>query len=214
MTEPLYPLLAISRLRMGMDGAGVTSLVAGADCPLHCRWCINERLLREGKRELVDAETLVERLRIDDLYFRATAGGVCFGGGESLLHADFIQRFRAVCPADWRLTVETSLAVSRELVERSLGAVDEYIVDCKDWDDAIYARYTGGSAARMRDNLRFLLKKAGPGRVVVRVPLIGFYNTAEDQARTAEALRREGVTRLDLFSYTLPERPAPGDEKR
>ena len=51
MTEPLYPLLSLSRLRMGIDGEGVTTLVAGAGCPLSCRWCINERLcVRAGPR--------------------------------------------------------------------------------------------------------------------------------------------------------------------
>ena len=203
MAEPLFPLLSISRLRMEMDGEGVTSLVAGAGCPLRCRWCINEKLLRERKIEPVTADALVERLSIDDLYFRATGGGVCFGGGESLLHADFIRAFRAVCPTDWRLTVETSLAVSRELVERSLGAVDAYIIDCKDWNEAIYARYTGQSGALMRDNLRFLLHRLGPERLVVRVPLIPDYNTPEDQARTAETLRGLGVCHLDLFSYVI-----------
>ena len=46
MAEPLYPLLGLSRLRMGTDGTGVTTLIAGAGCPLRCRWCINRELLR------------------------------------------------------------------------------------------------------------------------------------------------------------------------
>ena len=166
MAEPRFPLLSISRLRMEIDGEGVTSLVAGAGCPLRCRWCINQKLLREGKSVPVTAEELVERLKIDDLYFRATGGGVCFGGGESLLHAAFIRAFRAACPAEWRLTAETSLAVSRELVEEAAEAVDVFIVDCKDWDEAIYARYTGQSGAPMRDNLRFLLSRVGPEHIV------------------------------------------------
>ena len=31
-----YPLLSIARHRMGTDGTGITTLVAGAGCPLHC----------------------------------------------------------------------------------------------------------------------------------------------------------------------------------
>ena len=60
MTEPLYPLLAVSRLRMGTDGIGVTTLVSGAGCPLSCRWCINKRLLREAPAESVTPEELLE----------------------------------------------------------------------------------------------------------------------------------------------------------
>ena len=94
MAEPLFPLLSLSRLRMGTDGEGVTTLAAGAGCPLSCRWCINKRLLRELTAEPVTAAELLDRVKIDDLYFRATGGGVTFGGGESLLHAGFIRRFR------------------------------------------------------------------------------------------------------------------------
>ena len=206
MNEPLYPLLSLVRLRMGTDGSGVTTLVAGAGCPLHCHWCINARLLAEAPAEMVTAETLLERVKIDDLYFRATGGGICFGGGESLLHTDFIRRFREIAPAEWRITVETSLAVPADNVLGAVDAVDVFIVDCKDMDPGIYHRYTGGDSSLMTENLRLLLQKAGPDRIIVRVPLIPRYNTAEDQARSAEVLRKAGVRRLDLFSYVVPDR--------
>ena len=203
MAEPLFPLLSLARLRMGTDGAGITTLVAGGGCPLRCRWCINASLLREAPAEKVTAEEMLERVRIDDLYFRATGGGVTFGGGESLLHAAFLSAFRRACPGEWRISAETSLAVPREAIEIALGAVDFFIVDCKDMDREIYRRYTGGDGARMEENLRFLLEKAGPERLLVRVPLIPGYNTPEDQKRSAERLRAMGVKRLDLFDYTI-----------
>lgn len=206
MDEPLYPLLSLARLRMGTDGTGVTTLIAGAGCPLRCRWCINARLLREARPEMVSAEELLRRVRIDDLYFRATGGGVTFGGGESLLHAAFLRRFRALCPPEWRVSAETSLAVPEENVRAAAEAADEFLVDCKDMDRAVYRRYTGGGGERMEANLRLLLRLAGPERVLVRVPRIPEYNTAEDQARSAEALRGMGVTRLELFDYVV--RPA------
>ena len=203
MAEPLYPLLAVERLRMGSDGAGVTTLVAGQGCPLRCRWCINRALLAEAKPEMVTAEELLERVRVDGLYFLATGGGVTFGGGESLLHAAFIRRFGALCPSGWRLCAETSLAVPRENLALVTETIDEFIVDCKDMDGGIYRRYTGADGALMRENLRFLLDAVGPERVLVRVPLIPEFNTPEDQARSAERLRALGVTRLDLFEYVI-----------
>lgn len=201
MTEPLYPLLSLSRLRMGTDGVGITTLIAGAGCPLRCRWCINRRLLREAPAELVTAAELIERVRIDDLYFRASGGGVTFGGGESLLHAAFLERFRELCPPEWRICVETSLAVPREQVAMAAEAADQFLVDCKDMNGEIYRRYTGGDLALTEENLRFLLSAAGPERITVRVPRIPDYNTREDQARSAEKLRAMGFTRLDLFDY-------------
>ena len=203
MDELRFPLLALSRLRMETDGKGVTTLAAGAGCPLCCRYCINRRLLKEAPQKSVTAEELLERVRIDDLYFRATGGGVTFGGGESLLHAEFICRFRDLCPPEWRIAAETSLAVPREHLMAAMSAVDEFIVDCKDMNPDIYRRYTGGDVRLMKDNLEILLVSCGAERLLVRVPYIPGFNTAEDQARSAEALREMGVMRLELFEYAV-----------
>ena len=203
MAEPLYPLLRLARLRMGTDGEGVTTLIAGAGCPLRCRWCINRELLLHEPPEPVTAEELLERVRIDDLYFRATGGGLCFGGGEPLLHAAFLRRFRALCPPEWKIWAETSLAVPEEQIRLISESVDQFVVDCKDLNPDVYSRYTGGEESLMESNLRLLLSSAGPERVRVRVPRIPDYNTPEDQARSAEKLRKMGVTKIELFDYVI-----------
>ena len=202
---PLYPLLGLARHRIGIDGNGVTTLIAGGGCPLKCRWCINKDILRKKPASMVTAEDLFERVRIDDLYFRATGGGVTFGGGESLLHAAFIKRFRDLCPPDWTVRAETSLAVSEEAVRTAAYAVDEFIVDCKDLDPVRYRNYTGGDVSLMMDNLRLLLDLAGRQRIAVRVPVIPVYNTVSDRNRNAGILRDMGFDRLDLFEYVTPK---------
>lgn len=90
MKNDLFPLLSIVRLRMGTDGAGISSLVAGAGCPLSCQWCINKKILKEKKAEWIGAEELYDRVKIDDLYFQASGGGITFGGGEPLLYPSFL----------------------------------------------------------------------------------------------------------------------------
>lgn len=205
MAEPLFPLLRLIRHRMGTDGCGITTLAAGAGCPLHCHWCINSRILAEGTPEMLNAQDFLERVIIDDLYFRATGGGITFGGGEALLHAEFICRFKEVCPPEWKITVETSLAVPVELLKLSLHAVDEYIVDCKDMNKEIYHRYTGGDGSLMYSNLSFLLKNAGSERVLIRVPAIPYYNTEDDRKSSVEILKKMGAVHLDLFDYIVRE---------
>ena len=181
--------------------------MAGAGCPLSCRWCINKHLLQEGKATPVTASELVQKLRIDDLYFRATGGGACFGGGESLLHAAFLRAFRAAAPSDWRITAETSLAVPPASVELAAACVDFFIVDCKSMDRAVYQAYTGGDFSLMESNLRLLLSLAGPERICVRVPLIPEFNTPTQQRQSAERLEALGfpAASLDLFSYVIRE---------
>ena len=136
MTAPRYPLLALSRHRMEIDGQGVTTLVAGSGCPLSCAYCINKKLLCQAPT-LVTAEELYEKVKCDDLYFQATGGGLAFGGGESLLHMDFYDALRPLCPS-WHFTAETSLHVPPETVERAARLFDAFIADVKTLDPEIY----------------------------------------------------------------------------
>ena len=202
MAEPLYPFLTMARLRMEIDGEGVTTLVAGAGCPLTCKYCINKKLLT-CKHTMLTPQALFDRVKIDDLYFQATGGGVTFGGGEALLHTDLIRAFRDLCGSRWRIYAETSLSVPREAVDLAAQCVDGFIVDIKDMDPQIYRAYTGTEATLAHENLTYLLSLVGPERIVARVPLIPDFNTREAQDRSLQQLRSLGFTRLDPFTYTI-----------
>ena len=205
MSKVTFPLLALVRHRMETDGEGVTTLVAGAGCPLHCKWCINKKLLQEGTPQHVTAEELFERVKVDSLYFLASGGGITFGGGEPLLYADFIRDFRRLCPSEWKITVETSLFVPRNYLAAVTEAVDFFIVDCKDMNEDTYRAYAGEDVSVMKENLEFLLQRIGPDWIIVRVPLIPEYNTAQAQESSAVELRDMGVNRLDIFEYVKRE---------
>ena len=201
---PLFPLMAFVRHRLGLDGQGVTSLAAAWGCPLACRWCLNPQCADPATPvRRVTPEALYDMAKVDDLYFQATLGGVTFGGGEPLMHADFIAAFRALCGARWRLTVETSLNVPSEQVAIAAGCVDEFIVDIKDMDEGLYRAYTGGDNAAVVENLAALLGAIGADRIVARVPLIPGHNTAEDVRRSIQRLRRMGMTRVNTFTYRV-----------
>lgn len=201
------PFIGVSRHRIGVDGNGVTTLAAFHGCPLRCRYCLNpactgptDRLFR------YTPESLYEKVRIDNLYFLATGGGICFGGGEPLLRIDFLEQFRALCGTAWRLTAETSLAVPRATVARAAAIFDDFIVDIKDSNPDIYKHYTGRSNRQSLGNLRWLLKKKGADNIIVRVPLIPEYNSDADRDRTVAILKDWGVTRIDRFEYIVKEK--------
>ena len=202
MTEPRFPLLSLSRLRMEVDGEGVTTLIAGAGCPLSCKWCINKKALEKAPTPVTPQE-LFDRVKIDDLYFQATGGGVTFGGGESLLHTEFIHSFRQICGDRWKIYAETSLCVPQEKVDIAARCVDGFIVDIKDMDPLIYQAYTGKAPHLAYSNLERLLTLAGAERILVRVPLIPDFNTKEAQSRSIDTLKAMGFTRLDPFSYII-----------
>ena len=198
------PFIGIDRHRLGVDGVGVTTLAAFHGCPLRCKYCLNRRCLEapDGLPRYTPQQ-IYDHVGIDNLYFIATGGGVCFGGGEPLLRIDFIEVFRALCGKSWNLTAETSLQVPAESVRRACMVVGDFIVDIKESDPDIYRAYTGGDARRAWDNLRLLLSLVGPEHVTVRVPLIPSFNTVADTDRTADRLAALGVTRLPKFQLQV-----------
>lgn len=203
------PVFAIERHRLTTDGQGVTTLVGAYGCPLQCKYCLNPHAWDPATLKVCKEmmpQQLYERVKIDDLYFLATGGGVTFGGGESLLHAPFIAAFRQVCGPGWRLTAETSLHVPPRNLELALETVDEFIVDIKDMDETIYGSYTGQPQGVLKENLRLLAASVPPQQVRIRIPSIPSYNTDESVQRSVEQLKEMGFTELETFDYILPKR--------
>lgn len=196
------PFIGISRHRLGVDGKGVTTLAAFHGCGLHCRHCLNPRCLESSDGlPRYTPQQLYNLVGMDNLYFIATGGGVCFGGGEPLLQMAFIQEFKTLCGKSWQLTAETSLHVPQEAVTAASGVIDFFIVDIKESNPDIYHAYTGGDCQRAWDNLKHLLDLTEPERIMVRVPLIPGVNSEEDCAKTVVRLRDMGVVQIDRFTY-------------
>ena len=196
------PVIACSRHRMQTDGKGITTLVCFHGCPLRCKWCINPfSYSPDTKRTEMTAQELFDKVRIDDLYFLATGGGITFGGGEPLLYAPFLQEFRRLCGDRWHLCAETSLAVPWENVAVAAECIDVFYVDCKDTDPEVYLKYTGRNNQLMIENLKKLLQLIGPQRIIVRVPLIPDYNTEKQRQKSRDFLFSMGIEQFDLFTY-------------
>lgn len=195
-------LIGIGRHRLTTDGEGVTTLVAFHGCPLRCKYCLNpQSFAQEGVWKQYDCEQLYEEVKIDELYFLATHGGVTFGGGEPALQSNFISEFRRLCGTGWKITIETSLNVPQENIERLLPVVDCYIVDIKDMNNDRYETYTGKSNTRVIENLRWLVIQGKAKQITVRVPHIPSYNTETDIENSIHQLKEIGLSDFDRFTY-------------
>ena len=197
-------IFGISRHRLTTDGEGVTTLVAFSGCPLRCKYCLNKASWDMANGRDYTPETLFEEVKIDQLYFLATHGGITFGGGEPLLRSDEIVAFCKQRPMEWQIYVETSLNVERQAVEAVAPFVDHYYIDVKDMNPDIYRRYTSIDNHRVLENLQWLANHVDLEKVTIRLPHIPGYNTQEDRNKSQKQLEAMGFKDFDCFEYVTP----------
>lgn len=204
MENCLARIIGIARHRLSTDGDGVTTLVAFHGCPLRCRYCLNPQSLSDGGRfKEYTPESLFRKIRIDELYFIATNGGVTFGGGEPCLRPDFIRRFRELCGDGWQINLETSLNVPADNIASLLPVVNTLIIDIKDLNPEIYRNYTGQDNSLVLANLRLIADSGRQNDCIIRIPLIPEFNTDSDREASRATLEQLGFTRFDLFTYQI-----------
>ena len=180
------PLIGICRHRLTTDGQGVTTLVAFHGCPLRCKYCLNAQCLRaDGVWHRMDMQEILDEVMVDDLYYKATGGGIVFGGGEPLLRSDGIVDFCQSRPMEWRIYIETSLNVERQRLEAVIPYIDHFYIDVKDM------------------NLRWLASNVDTEKVIIRLPHIPNYNTEQDIERSQEQLEAMGFKVFDHFEYIM-----------
>ena len=203
-SEITAPFIAINRHRLTTDGEGVTTLVGFHGCPLHCEYCLNTQCLQaDGVWCRLTPGELYSEVEIDDLYFVATGGGICFGGGEPLLRSDFIKAFAEIMNPEWKLTIETSLNVPLENVKAIASLVQMWYVDIKDMNPDIYKAYGCKENKQVVSNLQWLAANGYADKVIIRLPLIPEYNTDEDRQRSQQQLEKMGFTNFDKFNYIV-----------
>ena len=203
-SEITAPFIAINRHRLTTDGEGVTTLVGFHGCPLHCQYCLNAQCLQaDGVWCRLTPGELYSEVEIDDLYFVATGGGICFGGGEPLLRSEFIKAFAEIMNPEWKLTIETSLNVPLENVKAIASLVQMWYVDIKDMNPDIYKAYGCKENKQVVSNLQWLAANGYADKVIIRLPLIPEYNTDEDRQRSQKQLEEMGFTNFDKFNYIV-----------
>ncbi|MCR5730709.1 MAG: radical SAM protein [Ruminococcus sp.] len=200
-------IMRISRLRMGTDGRGVTTLVAFFDCPLHCKYCINDFCHEKEndfetvpRGEYTPAE-LMRILRKDDIYYKMSGGGVTFGGGEPLLQSAFIHQVCKLADPEWKMRIETSLNVPWRYVEPVINDIDEWIIDIKDSDWDIYKKYTEVSIHNLVENLCRLDDIIDASKVHIRIPCIPGFNNEDNIKESIEWVKRFFDVEPEVFDY-------------
>lgn len=204
------------------DGQGIRTVVFFKGCPHTCPWCANpesmspkiETVRRESKclhcatcwqdaeecpsgawehigRD-VTLESLEREVLKDEVFFRASGGGVTLSGGEVLMQAEFATRFLQRLK-QWgiRTAIETAGDTSPRRLLPLAQACDEVLFDLKIMDCAQARQVLSMNQPRVLENFRLLVTEGI--KVIPRLPLIPGYT-----------LNPENVARILAFLAPLP----------
>ena len=204
------------------DGQGIRTVVFFKGCPHTCPWCANpesmspkiETVRRESKclhcaTCLQDAdecpsgawehigrdvtlESLEREVLKDEVFFRASGGGVTLSGGEVLMQAEFATRFLQRLK-QWgiRTAIETAGDTSPRRLLPLAQASDEVLFDLKIMDCAQARQVLSMNQLRVLENFRLLVTEGI--KVIPRLPLIPGYT-----------LSTENVAQILAFLAPLP----------
>ncbi|MDZ4032104.1 [formate-C-acetyltransferase]-activating enzyme [Kluyvera ascorbata] len=204
------------------DGQGIRTVVFFKGCPHTCPWCANpesmspkiETVRRESKclhcaTCLQDAdecpsgawehigrdvtlESLEREVLKDEVFFRASGGGVTLSGGEVLMQAEFATRFLQRLK-QWgiRTAIETAGDTSPRRLLPLAQVCDEVLFDLKIMDCAQARQVLSMNQPRVLENFRLLVTEGI--KVIPRLPLIPGYT-----------LSTENVAQILAFLAPLP----------
>ncbi len=196
-------IVSIDQLRIDSDGPGVCTLVHTYGCNLSCRWCSNPNTRYGDKYTSMTTEELFDKVCNHNLYYQSTGGGITFSGGEPLLWVDFIREFGSYCKEySWKLNVETACNISRDIIDKTFGIIDTYLIDIKHMDSNIHKEYTGVDNQPILDNIKYISSVRGGDSIKISVPLIPNVNDDDDNIiKTARFMKECGISKINVIPY-------------
>lgn len=122
--------------------------------------------------EEYDEESLFEKIKEDQVFFRKD-GGVTFSGGEPLMQGEFLVEILKRCKeAKIHTAIETSAYASIDVIKRVLPYLDLIYIDLKVFDETKHETLTGVSSKLIKENIKYILKSEYKKKVIIRTPLI------------------------------------------
>ena len=159
--------------------------------------CFSGALTLCGKKASVG--TVMEDLVQDELFYRASGGGVTLSGGEPGMQPDFSKAVLRECRARGIHTaLETNLAYPESVRKALCAEADLVMADLKQMDSRKHREGTGCGNRQILENLRRMDRP-----LILRTPLVpGFNDDAESIRRIAEfAASLKSLLYYELLTY-------------
>ena len=122
--------------------------------------------------EEYDIESLIEKIKEDQVFFRQD-GGVTFSGGEPLMQGEFLVEILKRCQEEGIHTaIETTMLASLDLIQKVLPYLDLIYIDLKVFDEKKHEEYTKVSSKNIKEHIQYVLESEHKHKVIIRTPLI------------------------------------------
>ena len=150
----------------------------------------------------VEADQVLEDIQKHRLFYTMSGGGITFSGGEATGQPEFLNYLtERIYDMGYSMTIETCGYFDFESVRESLERMDLIFMDLKHMDSEIHEKYTGVRNEKIMENLKKLQDM--PGKVVIRIPVIGGVNNDEDNIRRSAAFVHTNIpkAKMELLPY-------------
>jgi pyruvate formate lyase activating enzyme len=167
------------------------------DCAPHC----DPKALEIVGRDMTVAEVL-DVVRRDGDYYRASGGGLTLSGGEPLLQPRFVEALlRSAKAQQLHTCVETSGYALWGVMRGLVPLVDLWLFDFKETDPRLHERFVGKSNELILDNLKRLHDRGA--KIVVRCPMIPEHNARREHLDGIVALAKDlpKIEGVELLPY-------------
>ena len=162
------------------DGRGIRTTVFMGGCNLKCPWCHNPECF--GNKNEVSTEEIMKKVMHDYDFYEESGGGVTLSGGEPLLRfSEVINLMEEIKSKNINLTLDTALSVKIPDFDKLCLLVDTFLVDLKINSEEKFKNIVGGNLSLYKENLKELKKRNK--EVILRIPLIPGFNTAEEDIK-------------------------------
>lgn len=171
-----------------------------SSCRICSDGCPADAIQFLGERK--STEEIMNVIKRDAIYYKASGGGVTFSGGECLLQADVLKRLLKECR---KLQLQTAVETAGDVPPGWLLEIepwtDLFLYDVKLADPDRLSEVTGGCGQRMLGNFAILCEKV-PEKVIARIPVIPGFNYSERQLMGIfEFIHESGGKKVNLLPY-------------
>ena len=202
-----------------VDGPGIRTTIFLKGCPLRCLWCCNpenqelypeKNLLFPEKGnidtfgEWLTVNEVMEIIKKDIVFYRASGGGVTIAGGEPTYQPTFTLELIRQCK---ELGIHTALDTCGYTASKQgikvLEEGDLLLFDLKNMDSDEHERNTGLRNDVILENLRRMAQLKKP--IIVRMPLIPDYTDTPENIRAIAdflvSLGNGSIRQIDILPY-------------